>query len=433
MNRREFSNRLAAGVAALALPGVHRQAAPPRVSAERIHAHLAALSEFGKNPEGGVSRVAYSEADLAARPVVRGWMDAARLETSIDTAGNIIGRRPGRDPALRPLVLGSHIDSVPMGGNFDGTVGVLSAIEVARTLDAAGITLRHPLEVMIFQNEEGGTVGSQAIAAGLSTADLDRVAQSGRTISEGIRLVGGDPDRLAESRRQPGDIAGYLELHIEQGGVLEQRGLQIGVVLGIVGIRQWDITIEGFGNHAGTTPMNARRDALLVAARCIDAVNRVIVSVPGRQVGTVGKIQVLPGAYNVIPGRVIFGLEQRDLDDTKIQSLHRRIIAECTRIARAGGTTLAERQVRAISPALTAPAIRNVIGQAAGRLGLTSMALPSGAGHDAQKMAELGPVGMIFIPSKDGISHSPKEYSAPADIENGANVLLQALLRLDQA
>lgn len=433
MNRREFNQRMLLGATAFALPGVYSRQSPLRVSAERIHGHLAALAEFGKNPEGGVSRVAYSDADIAARPVVRGWMDAARLETSIDTAGNIIGRRPGRDPELKPLLLGSHIDSVPQGGNFDGTVGVLSAIEVARTLDAAGVTLRHPLEVLIFQNEEGGTVGSQAIAAGLTAADLDRVAQSGRTIREGIRLVGGDPDRLAQARRTRGDIAGYLELHIEQGGILEQRGLQIGVVLGIVGIRQWDITIEGFANHAGTTPMNARRDALLVAARCIDAVNRIVRSVPGRQVGTVGKIQVSPGAYNVIPGRVTFGLEQRDLDEDKILVLHRRIIAECTRIAKAGGTVLTERGTRGISPALTAPAIRSVISQSAGQLGFTSMALPSGAGHDAQKMAELGPVGMIFIPSRDGISHSPKEFSKPADIENGANVLLHALLRLDQA
>lgn len=431
MNRREFNQRVLLGATALALPGAHTRQSNLRVSAEPIHGHLAALAEFGKNPEGGVSRVAYSEADIAARPVVRGWMDEAHLETSIDTAGNILGRRPGRESGLKPLLLGSHIDSVPQGGNFDGTVGVLSAIEVARTLAAAGVTLRHPLEVLIFQNEEGGTVGSQAMAAGLTTADLDRVAQSGRTIRDGIRLIGGDPERLAEARRKPGDIAGYLELHIEQGGILEQRGLQIGVVLGIVGIRQWDVTIEGFANHAGTTPMNGRRDALLIAARCIDAVNRIVRSVPGRQVATVGRVQVFPGAYNVIPGRVTFGLEQRDLDDAKILALHGRIIAECTRIAGAGGTVLTERATRAISPALTAPAVRGVIGDSAGRLGFRSMALPSGAGHDAQKMAELGPVGMIFIPSRDGISHSPKEFSKPADIENGANVLLHALLRLD--
>lgn len=433
MNRREFNQRMLLGATALALPGAPTRQSNLRVNAERIHGHLAALAEFGKNPEGGVSRVAYSDADIAARPVVRGWMDEARLETRIDTAGNILGSRSGRESGLKPLVLGSHIDSVPQGGNFDGTVGVLSAIEVARTLDAAGVTLRHPLEVLIFQNEEGGTVGSQAMAAGLTTADLDRVAQSGRTIRDGIRLIGGDPERLAAARRKPGDIAGYLELHIEQGGILEQRGLQIGVVLGIVGIRQWDITIEGFANHAGTTPMNGRRDALLIAARCIDAVNRIVRSVPGRQVGTVGRVQVFPGAYNVIPGRVTFGLEQRDLDDAKILALHRRIISGCTRIAGAGGTVLTERATRAISPALTAPAIRGVIGDSAGRLGFSSTALPSGAGHDAQKMAELGPVGMIFIPSQDGISHSPKEFSKPADIENGANVLLHALLRLDQS
>ena len=434
MNRRQFNRAMIGGTASALQPW---RFAPPqaglRVDGALLREHLAALSEFAKTPEGGVSRVAYTEADRRAREVVLGWMREAKLDTAVDAAGNLVGRRAGRDTSLKPLVMGSHVDSVPEGGNFDGDVGSMSAIEVSRTLDRAGIMLRHPLEVLIFQNEEGGTIGSHALAAGLTPADLDRVSQSGKSIRDGIRFLGGDPDRLDAARRQPGDIAAYLELHIEQGGILDQRSIPIGVVLGIVGIRHWDVTITGFANHAGTTPMAERKDALLVAARCVEAVNRIVRSVPGRQVGTVGKLQVEPGAYNVIPGRVTFGLELRHLDQARILRLHELILGECRRLAREGGTTLSERESLAITPALTAPAIRGVIAAAAKQLGLATLSLPSGAGHDAQEMARLGPVGMIFVPSVGGISHSPREFTRPADIENGANVLLHSLLALDAA
>ena len=431
MIRREFTRRVLASLAAGVLPWPRRNQAPLRVDGSRLRGHLAELSEFGKNPGGGVSRVAYTEADRRARDAVMGWMREARLETGVDAAGNLIGRRAGREPALKPLLIGSHIDSVPQGGNFDGDVGSIGAIEVARTLDATGTALRHPLEVVVFQNEEGGTTGSRAISAGLVPAELDRVSQSGLTIRDGIRFLGGDPDRLASARRARGDVTAYLELHIEQGGVLDQTGTPIGVVLGIVGIRHWDITVTGFANHAGTTPMNQRKDALLTAARCIEAANRIVRSIPGRQVGTVGKLSVEPGAYNVIPGLVTFGLELRDLDEGKILRLYQRILAECRRIAAADGTGLSSVESLAITPALTDPVIRGEISGAADALGLRTLRLPSGAGHDAQEMARLGPVGMIFVPSVGGISHSPREFSRPADIENGANVLLQTVLRLD--
>jgi N-carbamoyl-L-amino-acid hydrolase len=378
-----------------------------------------------------VSRVAYTEFDRQAREAVLGWLREAKLEASIDAAANLVGRRAGTDAALRPILIGSHVDSVPEGGNFDGQVGSTSAIEVARALDAAGSSLRHPLEVIIFSNEEGGTIGSHTLAAGLSPAELDRVSQSGKTLREGLRFLGGDPDRLDTARRKPGDIAAYLELHIEQGAVLDERKIQIGVVEGIVGIRHWDVTVEGFANHAGTTPMNRRKDALLVAARCIEAVNRLVTRVPGRQVGTVGRIRVEPGAYNVIPGRVVFGLELRDLDDAKIRTLYETIRVECQRLARAGGTAITLTENLAIQPALTDPRLRRIIAEAARGLGLSTLSLPSGAGHDAQEMARIGPVGMIFVPSVNGISHSPREFSRPPDIENGANVLLQSLLTVD--
>ncbi len=402
-----------------------------RVDGSRLLDRLRALAQIGATPEGGVNRPAYSEADLQARAQVREWMHAASLEVSTDLAGNLIGRRMGTEPGLPPLALGSHIDSVPDGGHYDGPVGSLGAIEVAQTLAESGTTTRHPLEVIIFQNEEGGLVGSRALSGELREEELEKVAASGRTLREGIRLLGGDPERLAEVRRRPGEIAAFLELHIEQGGVLDAEGVEIGVVEGIVGIRWWEVTITGAANHAGTTPMHQRRDALLAAARFIQMVNRVVTRTPGTQVGTVGRIQAQPGAPNVIPGRVTATLELRDLEEVRIESLYRSIHAAARRIARSSGTSFEFREVHANSPARADERIQRLIGEAAAELGLKSRRMPSGAAHDAQSMARLGPAGMIFIPSRGGISHSPHEFSAPEHIVAGANVLLLALLGLD--
>jgi N-carbamoyl-L-amino-acid hydrolase len=402
-----------------------------RVKGARISDHLTALSQYGKNPQGGVSRVAYSEADRQGREYVAGLMRTAGLDVRIDAAGNIIGRRSGADQTLKPLMIGSHIDSVPEGGNYDGDVGSLSAIEVAQVLAENKITTRHPLEVIIFANEEGGTIGSHAISGELTEKQLSLVTNSGKTIRDGIKFIGGDPERLESARRKPGDLAAYLELHIEQGGSLDTEKINIGVVEGIVGITQWEVKIEGFANHAGTTPMSQRKDALLAAAKFIQTVNQVVTSVGGRQVGTVGKIQASPGAYNVIPGKVVLGLELRDLDAAKIQMLYRNIRAETTQIASSTGTTFEFTETNNIVPAPTDPRLRKLIDETARGLGLSTKAMPSGAGHDAQEVSRLCPVGMIFVPSVEGISHSPKEFSHPGDIANGANVLLHTLLKLD--
>ncbi|HEY7913851.1 MAG TPA: Zn-dependent hydrolase [Blastocatellia bacterium] len=430
MNRREFSLNLL-----FAFPAIALQAAQSpsrlRVNGQRVNAHLTELARFGKTPEGGTHRVAYSDADLQARQYAMSLMREARLEVSIDAAGNIIGRRAGSDPALKPLMIGSHIDSVPAGGSYDGQVGSLGAIEVAETLAENGVRLRHPLEVIIFQNEEGGTIGSIALARGLTEKDLSQVSNSGKSIREGIKLIGGDPDRLSGVVRKKGDLAAYVELHIEQGGILQSEKIDIGVVEGIVGVYWWDVTVEGFANHAGTTPMNQRRDALLGAAKYIEAVNRVVTSIPGRQVGTVGKIQALPGAYNVIPGTVRTSLGLRDLDAAKVRMLFEKIEAEVRQIEKATGTKFEFKQTNASPPAPTDARIRRAIDESARGLSLTTRLMPSGAGHDAQEIANLCPVGMIFVPSRDGISHSPREFSKPEDITNGTNVLLHSLLRLD--
>jgi N-carbamoyl-L-amino-acid hydrolase len=430
MNRREFNLNLVCAAGAIAMP-FPQSSSQLRINGRRVNGRLAELAQFGKTPEGGTHRMAYTEADRQGREYTIKLMREAKLDVAIDAAGNLIGRRAGSDPNLKPLLIGSHIDSVPEGGSYDGDVGSMGAIEVAQTLAENNVTLRHPLEVIIFQNEEGGTIGSHAIAAGLTEKELNLVTNSKKTIRDGIQFIGGDPAKLAGALRKPGDIAAYLELHIEQGGVLYSEKINIGVVEGIVGINWWDVTIEGFANHAGTTPMNQRRDALLAAAKYIEAVNRVVTSLPGRQVGTVGKIQAFPGAYNVIPGKVITSLGLRDLDAAKIQTLFQKIQEEVRQIEQATGTKFEFKQTNSTPPAPTDVRIRRVIDEASKQLGFTTKFMPSGAGHDAQEIAHLGPVGMIFVPSVDGISHSPREFSKPEDITNGVNVLLHALLKLD--
>ncbi|HEV7359331.1 MAG TPA: Zn-dependent hydrolase [Steroidobacteraceae bacterium] len=408
-------------------------ATPPQVNGQRIIRHLESLSEYGKNPQGGVSRVAYTEFDRAGREYVMGLMREAGLAVSIDVAGNLVGTRAGTDATLKPLIIGSHIDSVPEGGNYDGDVGSLGAIEVAQTLNEHGVRLRHPLQVIIFENEEGALLGSTAIALGADAARLNSVSQSGKIVRDGVRFLGGDPDLIAQAKRQPGSIRGYIELHIEQGAVLEQQHVQIGIVEGIVGILDSEVTVEGFANHAGTTPMDQRHDAMLSAARFVEKFNLLVTSVPGRQVGTVGWIKAEPGAYNVIPGKVRLGLELRDLDASKIKALFDRSREAADEIGRLNGTAFHFSSQDISAPALTDKSLQGIIGAAAKRLNFSTKLMPSGAGHDAQEMANLGPIGMIFIPSVGGISHSPKEYSAPGDIENGANVLLGTLRSLDVA
>ena len=441
MNRREFHHSLLGTVGAAVMPpfprvfdtGLELQG-EPQVDATRLMEQLLQrLAEFGKNPEGGVSRVAYGDADRQGREYVTGLMREAQLDVTVDAAGNLLGRRAGSDARLPALAFGSHIDSVPKGGNYDGPVGSLGAIEVARTLAGRKVVTRHPLLVTIWSNEEGGLYGSRAVTTGLAAGELDNTSSSGKTIREGLRFISGDPEKLAGARFRKGDVAAYVELHIEQGGTLERERRAIGIVEGIVGIKQWEVVFEGFANHAGTTPMDRRQDALLSAAKYVQMVNRLVRAEPGRQVGTVGRIQAFPGAPNVIPGRVEATLELRDLDDAKVDRLAAAVMAEARKIAEADRTKVSFRLLHENIAAPTDPRVRAPIAEAARAMGLSTRVMPSGAGHDAQAMAQIAPVGMIFIPSIGGSSHSPKEFSTPEDIANGANVLLGTILRLDRS
>ncbi len=406
----------------------------PEANPARMEERIKALAQFGKNKKGETTRVAFSNADLAARNYFIGLMKKAGLEVQIDFAGNIVGRRAGKNNSLKPIVFGSHLDTVPNGGNYDGIVGSVGALEVIELLNENKITTEHPLEVIIFSDEEGGLTGSRALIGKLGPDALKVETHSGKTIAEGIKFIGGDPARLSEVKRKKGDIKAFLELHIEQGAILDSEKLNIGIVEGIVGIEWWDVIIEGTANHAGTTPMNMRRDTVLAGAKFALAVNEIVNGYKGSQVATVGRFNAEPGAPNVIPGRANLSLEIRDLSKDKIWKIFDDIEKRALLIAKETDTSIKFDyiDVGAI-PAITDGRIKSLIESAAKKLNLSFKRMPSGAGHDAQDIAQIAPTGMIFVPSKAGISHSPKEFTGAKDMANGANVLLQTILAIDKS
>lgn len=404
-----------------------------KVNQDRLENRILDLAKFGIQENGETERVAFSDADVEAQKWVIERLKELGLTVHIDFAGNVIGIRKGKNNTKKPISFGSHIDRVPNGGNYDGCLGSMAALEVLEILNENKIVTNHPLEIIIFSNEEGGVMGSRAIAGHLNKSALGVVNSTGYSMAEGIMRLGGDTTRIAEVARKKGEIAAFLELHIEQGGLLEKENLNIGVVEGIVGLKWWDVEFTGFANHAGTTPMNARQDALLAAAKFIIAVNEITNSFDGAQVGTVGRIKAEPGAPNVIPGSVTTSLEIRDLSSKTIKKVYDAIEIKAFEIAKASGVTVAFKALDTTAdPAIMNASIQNKITIVAEKLGLSTKKMPSGAGHDAQDMAMIAPSGMIFVPSKDGISHSPKEFTTATDMANGANVLLNTILALDK-
>jgi N-carbamoyl-L-amino-acid hydrolase len=434
MTRRE----LLASLSLFAASRTARAGAPPAISAARLRQQIEALSLHGRPAGGsfadGVSRIGYSDADIAGRKYVFGLVDAAGLKPRIDAAGNIFVRKPGADASLAPVLFGSHIDSVPNGGNFDGDLGSLAAIETLRVLGESGIVTRRPLEAVVWSCEEASFAGnaingSRAAAGKLRPGELDGVSR-GLTLAESMRRIGGDPDRLGETRMRSGAFHAYLELHIEQGGTLDKEGTSIGIVEGIVALDHYDVVITGMANHAGTTPMADRQDALIAAAQLTLAVRELVTQEPGPQVGTVGHLEVEPNASNVVPGKVRLSIDLRDLSSEKLRRLGAAIRARAAAIGEQTRTQIMLAQTQHAEPALASPEVRTVIQGAVEHLALSHKSLPSGAVHDAQVMAALGPMGMIFVPSIAGISHSPKELTAWDDCARGANVLLQTVLAL---
>jgi beta-ureidopropionase / N-carbamoyl-L-amino-acid hydrolase len=362
-------------------------------------------------------------------------MRTAGMTPHIDQAGNIFARRPGMEASLPPVLFGSHIDSVPNGGNFDGDLGSLAAIGVIDALNLANVRTRHPLEIVVWAAEEGvafnrGLSASRIVAGDIAPADMEQV-WNGMRRGDAIKRIGGDPGRIMDARRQKGAWHGYLELHIEQGGTLERSNTAIGVVQGIVAIERFEARVTGFANHAGTTPMAERQDALVAASHLTIAVREIVTRRPGRQVGTVGKIEISPNAPNVVPGAATLIIELRDLSPETLAAIADEIRARAATIATETKTTIEIVPVSSNPPALADTRVQDVIEGAAKDLQLPSVRMPSGAGHDAQMMAQLAAMGMIFVPSIGGVSHSPRELTSWQDCANGANVLLHAVLALD--
>ena len=423
--------------------GVQNAKLQEKPSADALHVHgdrlrgtLEKLSTFGRNPDGGVTRLGFSAADMAARQYVVGLMRDAGLSVRVDPAGNIFGYRAGTEK-LPVLLFGSHIDSVPHGGNFDGDVGSLGAIEVIRALNDHKVKTRHPLEVVIWTNEEGfhfrvGVFGSSAAAGALDPSVLNRRDDQGLTLADWLKKYGQNPADISKARIAPGSVAAYVELHIEQGAVLDRAKIPIGVVQGIVGIGWWNCVATGFANHAGTTPMDQRRDALAAASRAVLAVREAVRAEPGRQVGTVGMMKVEPDAPNIIPGRAEFSVELRDLDAAKVRRIWSDIEKRFAAISKEEDVPIQCTALDFDEPAKADPLVQQTIRDAARSAGLAYLDLPSGAGHDAQNAARFTRMGMMFVPSRNGISHSPLEFTSWSDVTNGAEVLYRTVLSLDQ-
>ena len=403
------------------------------VSKVRLSDNLKRLRVYGINEMNGNDRVAYSDYDIQAREYLKGYLKNLGLTVEVDYAANIIARKEGADKKLKPIAFGSHIDAVPNGGHYDGPLGVIGGIEALETILDNKIITSRPLELIIFTNEEGGVFGSRALAGKLNDDALEVKTASGFTNGEGVDRLGGDQRKIFDVVKSSNDYHAFVELHIEQGNILNKKKIDIGVVTGIVGLKWWDVTIEGFANHAGTTPMGERKDPMITAADFILLVKNVINEIPGNQVGTVGKIEAFPGAPNVIPGKVKLSLEIRDLDENKIDFLFNEIEKRAKIIALENETIISFSSIDInASPALMDDQIQALIIDAANELNYSFKKMPSGAGHDAQDMAIIVPSGMIFIPSVDGISHSPKEFSSDEAVYKGTNILLNTILKLDK-
>ena len=405
--------------------------------ARRLDELAAIGAVHGPNGERGCARLALSDADRDGRDLVVTWMRDLGLRVEIDQIGNVFATRPGTDPTLAPVMTGSHIDTVRTGGRFDGNLGVLAGLEAVETLISAGVETRRGITVAFFTDEEGARfppdmLGSLVYVGGMGLeAALDIEA-----VDDGARL-GDELARIGYAGTRPVPGAEFphcfVELHIEQGPVLEDHGITIGVVEGVQGISWTEVTISGRSAHAGTTPMQLRRDPVVVAARIADRVRALTADLGGDQVATVGRFEVHPGLVNVVAQEVTMTIDLRNTDEQALQEAERRCRSEVAAIAEAEGCAVASRRLARFEPVEFDPAMIDVVEEVASGLGHSTRRLPSGAGHDAQMLARVCPTAMIFTPSVDGLSHNIAEFTEARDVAAGADVLLHVLLRAAEA
>jgi beta-ureidopropionase / N-carbamoyl-L-amino-acid hydrolase len=406
-----------------------------RIDGDRLWASLMDMAKIGATPKGGVCRLALTDLDRQGRDLLIDWAKAIGCTASVDRVGNIFVRREGTRPDLPAVATGSHLDSQPTGGKFDGVYGVLAGLEVLRTLHDSKIETERALEVVVWTNEEGSRfspamMGSGAYAGVFPLADVEAKTDiDGKRFDAELEAIGYRGDAPVGGR----NIGAYFEAHIEQGPILEAENKTIGIVTGAQGQRWYEVTVTGQEAHAGPTPMKRRKDALVGAARMIDAVNRIGLDHQPSACATVGFVQSFPNSRNTIPGRVFFTVDFRHPDDARLSSMDRALKAECARIAEAAGLELAIEDFWYFPPTPFTPALVEAVRGGAKAFGYDAMEIVSGAGHDAVYMARVCPTAMIFVPCADGISHNEIEDAKPSDLTAGANVLLRAMLAASRA
>ncbi len=403
----------------------------PRINGERLWDSLMRMSSIGATPKGGVCRLALTELDRQGRELFVRWCKAAGCSVAVDRLGSIFARRDGLNPELPPVLLGSHLDSQPTGGKYDGAFGVLAGLEVVRTLNDSNLHTEFPIEIVSWTNEEGVRFGPPMLASGAfaGTFDLDFVL--GRTDADG-KTLGGALERIGYAGARPvrgHEVAAYLEAHIEQGPILEKEQKTIGVVTGAQGQRWYEVTVTGMEAHAGPTPMNMRHDALVGAARMVEAVHRMGLGHPDAR-ATVGKMQVHPGSPNTVPGTVFFTVDLRHPDEEYLTLMDARLKADCAGVTEDLGLQLQLEQIWHFPATPFHEECIAAVRKAAAGNAIAHMELVSGAGHDACYVARVAPTAMIFVPCKDGISHNEIESATPEDLAAGCQVLLDAAVHL---
>ena len=405
------------------------------IDGERPWRRLSDLGEIGEQEGGGITRLSFTDEERAAKDRVASYMEEAGLAVHEDAVGNLFGRREGRNAEAPAVLIGSHVDSVYSGGNFDGPLGVLAGVEVLQTMEEQGIETEHPIEVVAFTDEEGvrfsfGMIGSRALAGKLTPEDLTSYEdEDGVSIAEAMFAYGLDPELIGDAARPEDSVKAYVELHIEQGRVLENEDLPAGVVTGIAGPVWLRFLLEGETGHAGATPMNLRRDSLAAAAGIMGLIEAAAAETC-TSVGTVGQLDLEPGGINIIPGKVRFSLDLRDIDEEVRDRVEGHILEGAEEICRRRGVGLEIETLQRLAPAPCSDLVRDAAERACERLGIRPHALPSGAGHDGMQLTDLCPMGVIFVRSKNGISHNPDEWSSQEDCAAGSNILYLTVLNL---